>query len=201
MPVADDVLTLPPLILHPFADAAGPNKLVESSRVSLMMQGLLPPEFAPEELDKRLLDGRYCELRMLFYIGKDLNRWLEQCLELLDRRPDLKSAGIRSGSFIQFVVEAPPERVREKLKKWGVSDHRAIFTRAFALSGIFAEMPERTTLTDSFLRNYFVFADKLFKISQSISAFELLAPGRFHFEIFASGEYSRLLEREWNQQG
>ena len=30
--------TLPPLILHPFADAAGPNKLVESSRASLKLQ-------------------------------------------------------------------------------------------------------------------------------------------------------------------
>jgi hypothetical protein len=33
---------LPPLILHPFADAGGPEKLVESSRASLVLQGLLP---------------------------------------------------------------------------------------------------------------------------------------------------------------
>jgi hypothetical protein len=34
--------TLPPLILHPFATVGGPDKLVESSRASLMLQGLLP---------------------------------------------------------------------------------------------------------------------------------------------------------------
>ena len=33
---------LPPLILHPFSDASGPGRLVESSRASLMLQGLLP---------------------------------------------------------------------------------------------------------------------------------------------------------------
>jgi len=53
---------LPPLILHPFADANGPNKLVESSRASLKLQGLLPQgEASREDLDRSLLDGRYSE--------------------------------------------------------------------------------------------------------------------------------------------
>src|SRR5271163_5199102 len=74
--------TLPPLILHPFADAGGPDKLVESSRASLMLQGLLPTgERSTEDLDLSLLEGRYCEIRMLFYVGKDLVRWIDQCLE------------------------------------------------------------------------------------------------------------------------
>src|SRR5579863_5505375 len=73
---------LPPLILHPFADAAGPDKLVESSRASLMLQGLLPSgERSTDDLDKSLLEGRYCEIRMLFYVGKDLTRWIDQSLE------------------------------------------------------------------------------------------------------------------------
>ena len=33
---------LPPVILHPFTDPSGPDKLVESSRAHLMLQGLLP---------------------------------------------------------------------------------------------------------------------------------------------------------------
>ncbi len=75
-------MKLPPLILHPFADAGGPDKLVESSRASLMLQGLLPSgERTTEDLDRALLDGRYCEIRMLFYVGKDLVRWIEQCLD------------------------------------------------------------------------------------------------------------------------
>src|ERR1700693_2645775 len=79
-------LTLPPLILHPSADAPGPARLVESSRASLKLQGLLPAgEATREELDNALLEGRYSELRMLFYVGKDLIRWVEQCLEFVER--------------------------------------------------------------------------------------------------------------------
>src|SRR5579864_8982644 len=83
------VLTLPPLILHPFADAAGPGKLVESSRASLKLQGLLPTgEQSREDLDRALLEGRYSELRMLYYVGKDVARWIDQCLELAQRNQD-----------------------------------------------------------------------------------------------------------------
>ena len=71
---------LPPLILHPFSDGSGPDKLAESSRASLMLQGLLPnDEFTFEELNRRLLEGRFHEIRMLCYVGKDLERWIEQC--------------------------------------------------------------------------------------------------------------------------
>ena len=89
------VRTLPPLILHPFADAGGPSKLVESSRANLKLQGLLPQgEASREDLDKALLDGRYSELRMLFYVGKDLARWIEQCLEFAERHQDALPRGI-----------------------------------------------------------------------------------------------------------
>jgi hypothetical protein len=200
MTVADDLLTLPPLILHPFADAAGPNKLVESSRANLMIQGLLPSEFTVLELETRLLEGRYCEVKMLFYIGKDLNRWIEQCMGFLDHRPELQQVGIREESFMNLLVESPPDGVREKLRKWGVADHRSIFSRAFALNTVFAEMPELSTLANGFLKNYFVFADRLFKISQHVVPFEHIASDRFPFEIFASGEYTRMLEQEWEEQ-
>ena len=99
--------TLPPLILHPFADAGGPDKLVESSRASLMLQGLLPTgERTAEELDRALLDGRYCEIRMLYYVGKDLVRWIDQCLEHIERHPELRDAGIRYQSFAAYLVQS-----------------------------------------------------------------------------------------------
>ncbi|MBM3768079.1 MAG: hypothetical protein FJW32_22070, partial [Acidobacteria bacterium] len=80
----DRIWKLPPLILHPFSDASGPNKLVESSRASMMLQGMLPNnEFSISELDRRLLEGRYCEIRMLYYVGKDLVRWVEQCMDIV----------------------------------------------------------------------------------------------------------------------
>src|SRR5947209_10201313 len=123
------VRTLPPLILHPFADAAGPDKLVESSRASLMLQGLLPTgERSTEELDRSLLDGRFCEIRMLFYVGKDLQRWIDQCMEHVARQPDLEDAGIREQSFAAYLVNHAPLPVQAKLRKWGVADYKSIFT-------------------------------------------------------------------------
>src|ERR1700692_3234438 len=95
---------LPPLILHPFADAAGPDKLVESSRARLMLQGLLPSgERTTDDLDRSLLDGRYCEIRMLFYVGKDLVRWIEQCMEHLSHNPEFADKGIYYQSFAAYL--------------------------------------------------------------------------------------------------
>src|SRR4051812_2397213 len=113
--------TLPPLILHPFADNAGPDKLVESSRASLMIQGLLPSgERSSEELERALLDGRYCEIRMLFYVGKDLLRWIDQCMEFVERSSELREAGIKYQSFAAYLVNQTPAVVQAKLRKWGV---------------------------------------------------------------------------------
>ncbi|MBM3725743.1 MAG: hypothetical protein FJW40_10015 [Acidobacteria bacterium] len=189
---------LPPLILHPFADSAGPDKLVESSRASLMIQGLIPQGSASrDELERRLLDGRYCEIRMLFYVGKDLIRWIEQCMDLVERDADLKSAGICFQSFAALLVEDPPAQVREKLKKWGVSDYKSIFSRALGLNAVFGEAPERHDLSDEFIRHYYRYADQLFACRQMLWTFSDIKSHHFEFEIFASGEYSRILEREW----
>src|ERR1700733_8108522 len=135
---------LPPLILHPFADAGGPEKLVESSRASLVLQGLLPAgERNTQDVERTLLDGRFCEIRMLFYVGKDLLRWIEQCLELAERSPGLAGTGIKRQGFGAFLVGHTPEGVQSKLKKWGVSDYRSIFSRALGLSAVFSEVPQR----------------------------------------------------------
>src|SRR5579864_7899913 len=118
-PIADRgaVFSLPPLILHPFADAAAPNRLVASSRASLALQGLLPAgESSRDDLDRLLLDGRFSEMRMLYYVGKDLLRWIEQCLEFLERNHAAVPEGVRYQSFAALLVDDAPERVREKLK-------------------------------------------------------------------------------------
>ena len=190
---------LPPLILHPFSDAAGPNKLVESSRASMMIQGLLPnSEFSVDELDKKLLDGRYSEIRMLFYVGKDLLRWIEQCVEMVEREESLLKAGIKPESFASYLVEDPPLAVREKLKKWGVADYKAIFTRAIGLNAVFDGVPAREQLNDEFVRNYYRFADHMFACGQMLHVFSEIRSENFTFDIYASGEYSRMLEREWD---
>jgi hypothetical protein len=193
-------ITLPPLILHPFADAAGPEKLVESSRASLMLQGLLPSgEKTSEQLDVALLEGRYCEIRMLFYVGKDLIRWIEQCLEHIDRNDELRNTGIKYQSFAAYLVNHTPQPVQTKLRKWGVADYKAIFTRALGLNAILAGVPRRELLADDFVRNYYRFADQMFMCRQSQAQFTDISEIGFEFDIYASGEYSRMLEREWAQ--
>lgn len=191
---------LPPLILHPFADSGGPDKLVESSRASLMLQGLLPTgERTTEDLDKSLLEGRYCEIRMLFYVGKDLIRWIEQSLEHVERQPGFQDTGIKFQSFAAYLVHNTPPTVQAKLRKWGVADFKAIFMRALGLNAILAQVPERGVLAEDFVRNYYRYADSVFLCRQSQVAYTDIATMNFEFEIYASGEYSRMLEREWSE--
>jgi hypothetical protein len=191
-------LTLPPLILHPFADSGGPDKLVESSRANLMLQGLLPVgERSSDDLERSLIDGRFCEIRMLFYVGKDLTRWIEQCLEHIDRNPEVRDSGIRYQSFAAYLVEHTPAAVQDKLRKWGVADYKAIFSRALGLCVLLGSAPVPDALSNEFIRNYYRYADHIFKIRQSETVFTDISTLGLEFEIYASGEYSRMLEREW----
>ena len=198
--VANAARKLPPLILHPFADAGGPDKLVESSRASLMLQGLLPSgERTTDDLDKSLLEGRYCEIRMLFYVGKDLVRWIDQSLEHVERQPGFQESGIKFQSFAAYLVNHTPPTVQAKLRKWGVADFKSIFMRAIGLNAILAAVPDRGILADDFVRNYYRYADSIFLCRQSQAPFTDIANMNFEFEIYASGEYSRMLEREWSE--
>ena len=191
---------LPPLILHPFAEPNGPDKLKESQRANLMLQGLLPQgEMTTEDLDRALLDGRFSEILMLFYVGKDLERWIGQCLEQIERRPGLRNTGIRYQSFAAFLVNHTPQAVQTKLRRWGVTDYRSIFTRALGLNTMLGEAPQRRFLSEEFVRNYYRYADQLFFSRQNQIAFTSIENHGFEFEIFASGEYSKMLEREWEE--
>jgi hypothetical protein len=67
---------LPPLILHPFNERATPSDLLENSKAALILSGLMPHDgVEPDELRRRLLAGRYSEIRMLFFLGRDVFRW------------------------------------------------------------------------------------------------------------------------------
>ena len=192
---------LPPLILHPFSDPEGPAKLVESSRASMMLQGLLPAgSLSQDELDLTLLNGRFCEIRMLYYVGKDLVRWIEQCLEFVERDPKLRSHNYRFQSFAAFLVEDAPAPVRDKLKKWGVADYKSIFARAIGLNAVFGDAPDQTVLAPDFIRNYYRFADQMYAVQQHQASFARVPTQEFDFDLFASGEYSRMLSKEWESQ-
>jgi len=196
--IARAIHNLPPLILHPFSDQAGPGKLLESSRASLMLQGLLPvDECTRADLDRRVLEGRVCELRMLFYVGKDLRRWIEQCMEFVEREPGLDQSGIRPQSFAALLINDTPVLVRTKLRDWGVTDYKAIFTRALGLQAVFAEPPQFPALADEFVRDYYRYADQMYRCWQQSGRYADLAPQGFAFELYASSEYSRMLEESW----
>jgi hypothetical protein len=190
--------TLPPLILHPFSDAAGPQKLARSSQAGLILEGLMPPgEADEEELERVLLEGRMCEIRMLFYLGKDLHRWIDQCVEFATRVEELTCAGLGFDSFAELLIHDPPASVREKLSRWGVNDYPAIFSRAIALRTLFSELPPPEVLSPEFIRNYFRYTDHVYACRRELRSPRPISSANFDFALYASGEYSRLLEREW----
>src|SRR5450759_410497 len=110
------VWDLPPLILHPFNERIAPSSLLESSKAALMLSGLIPNEGAePDDLKRRLLSGRYAEMRMLFFLGKDVFRWIDQCVEWAQRVTDFAALELRHQTFAGQLTKDPPESVTEKL--------------------------------------------------------------------------------------
>lgn len=198
-PVLDDhVWQLPPLILHPFASQAGPGKLLEGSKAALMLAGLVSSENADrEELTRRLIEGRYCEIRMLYFVGKDLQRWVSQCVDMAGRASEFASSGLKEASFARLLVEDPPAAVHQKLQSWGVADHKLVFSRALGLNAVFRRVPSAEELSDDFLRNYYRYADQLFACSQRLEPFTEIHSSRFHFDLYASGEFTRMLQDQW----
>lgn len=187
------------MILHPFSEPDGPAKLIDGSRASLILQGILPGEkLTAAELEKRLLDGRYCELSMLFYVGKDVLRWAHQCMEAAERAEDARE-GVRPESFIALLVEDTPAAVEQKLRRWGVHEYKRIFSRGLGLHAIFERLPEQDLLCEDFIRYYYRFADELFAWRQRLFPFTRIRAADAEFELYASAEYSKLLERQWEE--
>src|SRR5689334_4526021 len=132
--LGDTIWGLPPLILHPFADRASSERLLEDSKSALLACGLGTNGASQDELNRRLLEGRYSEIRMLFFLGKDLVRWIEQCVEFADRIPELGGKALREQSFARLLTRHMPEAVSLKLHGWGVQEAGVMFARAIALN-------------------------------------------------------------------
>jgi hypothetical protein len=195
----DAVWDLPPLILHPFNERIAPSTLLESSKAALMLSGLIANEGNDSDaLKRRLLSGRYAELRMLFFLGKDVFRWIDQCVEWTERVPEFSAMEIRRQSFAGLLTRDPPEAVREKLVRWGVVDHVSIFSRAIGMNAVFVEPPPMETLNEEFLRSYHRYPDFLYRCYMESEPHQSLPSANFRFALYASGEYSRMLETEWN---
>ena len=200
-PFGETVWELPPLILHPFNERVSPSTLLDNSKAALMLTGLIPHDGSDEEeLNRRLLAGRYGEVRMLFFVGKDVFRWVDQCVDWTGGDPELQNQNIHAQSFVELMTAQPPPAVREKLVRWGVVDYASIFSRAIGLNVLFAEPPSQEILTEEFLRNYHRYADALHRAFQAAQSYRPLNPVTFGFELFASGEYSRILEAKWTAE-
>ena len=196
--LGERVWELPPLILHPFNERAPPSALLENSKAALMLAGLIPSDGSDQEdLKRGLLAGRYSEIRMLFYLGKDILRWIEQCVEWGQRVPELNGAETRAQSFAALLTTDPPGAVKQKLVRWGVLDYGSIFTRAIGLNAMYIQPPAFDTLAEEFLRNYHRYADSMYLCYMDSQPHRTAASPNFHFDLYASGEYSRMLETEW----
>jgi hypothetical protein len=196
--LGEAVWDLPPLILHPFNERIAPSTLLESSRAALMLSGLMPNDGAnADELKRRLLSGRYSEMRMLFFLGKDVFRWIDQCVEWAEGVPELSEMEIRSQSFASLLTKDPPEAVRQKLVGWGVADYASIFSRAIGMNAVFVQPPTIEMLNEDFLRNYHRYPDFLYRCYMESEPYQSLPPANFRFALYASAEYSRMLEAEW----
>jgi hypothetical protein len=194
----ETVWSLPPLILHPFSDRVSPSALLENSKAALMLSGLIPTDGTEEsELKRRLLAGRCSEARMLFYLGKDVFRWMGQCVESAAALAQLAPLTLAEQSFARLLTGQAPAAVRDKLAAWGVSDSVSIFSRAIGLHAIFRVPPSLETFTEEFLRNYYRYADAVYQAWLGAQPSPLITAANFRFELYASGEYSKMLESQW----
>ena len=116
----ETVWVLPPLILHPFNERVPPSTLLDNSKAALMLSGLIPSDGSDEEeLKRRLLAGRYSEIRMLFFLGKDVFRWLDQCMEWAERVPELAKPTSTSQSFAGLLTGGRAGRRERKADALG----------------------------------------------------------------------------------
>jgi len=170
-------LELPPLILHPIA--TGGEALQEGS---------------PSDAESLRLEARRLEMKMLVCLGKDLNRWLAQCLEFAPADPDL--CEVHEGDLMDALVEFPPDAVAIKMQTWGVGDFRRIFARALGLTAVFPHPPSREQIREGFVKDFSRYADALYRARRQ-SASPGSATHTFRFDVYASGEYARILEKSW----
>ncbi len=134
---------------------------------------------------------------MLCFLGKDLDRWVGQCLEMAPGGPDLQ--GVKEASYISMLLFDPPESVTRKMHEWGIGRYQIVFSRALGLNLVYPFPPVAQALSESLLRNFHIYADTLFDLRLKMGAGEELHGQECQFEIYASNEYSKLLERSWRE--
>lgn len=199
LPIPEESYQLPPLILHPFTESAATVRVLESARATLTMLREGGAEDAA--LEQQVLEGRFTELRMVFYVGKDVRRWMDQCLDYCARQPELAARRIPRQSFAKLLIEQTPADVAEKLRNWGVIEYSRIFSRSIGIYNQFREPPGIEELQTDYLRYYYRYADYAYSAWQDMRKAPKLDVEDFPFTLYASGEYARMLEDQWNEAG
>ena len=80
-----------------------------------------------------------------------------------------------------------------------MADYISIFARAIGMNAAFIEPPPCDLLSEEFLRNYHRYADCLYRCYMESQSHRAIQSPDFHFELYASGEYSRMLESQWGE--
>jgi hypothetical protein len=191
--------TLPPLVLHPFALPGDSAALLDATKAVLRQH--MPGSGGADEtgISDRVLAGRYREMRWLFFIGRDVVRWIEQCLDYARRHEDLNRGDINFQAFATLITDNAPPAVRKKLQDWGVFDYRRIFSRALGLNAVFADFPPIGMVAELFIREYYRYLDSLFACRQKLEPHWQLDPEQVGFEVFTSDEYLKILESGLDQ--
>ena len=176
---------LPPLILHPFDRGLNAAAALDSIRLSLYLGGMGEGGLEKEPL----LRGRYAEFRMLALVGKDVMRWITQCVDFAGRDQALAVAGVRAQSFADFLVNRTPPGVIARFESWAVTDYRRIVSRAIGVNAVFPEPPDFGVISTEFLEEYYAYADSLFACYLGLTPFTRLDLASFSFALYTSDEY------------
>ena len=176
---------LPPLILHPFDRGLDAAASLDSIKLALYLGGMGEPGLEKEPL----LRARYTEFRMLALVGKDVMRWIAQCVDFAGRDETLANAGIRPQSFADFLVHRTPPAVAARFESWGVTDYRRIVSRAIGVNAVFPTPPDFGVISTEFLEDYYAYADSLFACYQGRTPFTRLELVSFTFALYTSDEY------------
>jgi hypothetical protein len=100
------------LILHPFGRGLEASASCDSIKLALYLGGMGEAGLEKEPL----LRGRYTEFRMLSLAGKDVMRWIAQCVDFAGRDAVLANSGIQPQSFADLLVNRTPPGVAARFE-------------------------------------------------------------------------------------
>ncbi len=93
-----------------------------------------------------------------------------------------------------------PAHVRTKLETWGVLDFCSLFRRAIGLHAVFHDLPATEGFSPDFLRRYHRYVDHWYQQRLKDAGFDSPQSDEFTFDLYASGEYTLMLEQSWGKE-